>query len=112
VTRFRYHELVGSRVVDRDGNHLGRLEELVAAPRDDRTMEVTGLLLGYAGMAERFGYRRGRFPRREVDWDLVAGVSPGLIRLRITAAELRERLDARENRRSRDGRRSRGGSGR
>ncbi len=89
--RRRWHKLVGTLVVDRDGRHMGRVRDVLAAPGDDH-LEVTALVVGPLARLTRIGQRRwlpDRVEHHEVPWEVVARVDDR-IRLSVTAAEARD----------------------
>jgi len=62
-------DLIGSRVIDRGGNQVGRVVEA----RIDARYRVTRVLLGRYAWAQRFHLGRLiKGPPREVPWDQVA----------------------------------------
>jgi hypothetical protein len=103
-------ELLGAVVVDRDGERVGRVDD-VRVVQDGPVVEGFGaalrlsdLVVGPGGIAVRLGYvRRGvRGPAlvrvlarllerrgRMVAWDQVARVAPGHVELAVPRSELR-----------------------
>ena len=106
----RASELLRARVVDVNGVHLGRVEDLRLVqdgPLIDgfgAALRLDGLIVGKATLAVRLGYIRhqvrgpallkalfGRLERRahEVRWADVAAVEPHLVRLGVSSRDLR-----------------------
>jgi sporulation protein YlmC with PRC-barrel domain len=74
VRRCRYADLVGKRVVDADGETIGRVADLVAQ-RCGESLCVVGLLVGPGALLRRIAFRRlpfGGAPlARYVSWECV-----------------------------------------
>jgi sporulation protein YlmC with PRC-barrel domain len=96
MTRLRFHELVGRRVVDRDGRLIDHVVDLTATPVDGR-LTVSALLVGPAAFLARIGQRRWLVPGRspiEIPWGEVVEVGD----------EIRVAIDGDAARRRRTGR--------
>lgn len=87
--RVTYHQLVGLRVVDRDGRHVGRVVDLVAEPAGEGRLYVTGLLVGRTALMRRIGRARWQPHPRVVAWADIAGLDGAGIRLRVPAGGIR-----------------------
>jgi sporulation protein YlmC with PRC-barrel domain len=67
-------QLMGRRVVDADGRHIGRVVECLAeADRDE--LRVVGLLVGPRAWTARFGSALGD-AGRFVQWEEIATLEP------------------------------------
>jgi sporulation protein YlmC with PRC-barrel domain len=78
----KFTELIKMEVVDRDGNHLGRVVDLRCAGEPERgglraTLPVTELIYGKAGWLERLGFRAAE--ERRVAWASVIAIEDGKI---------------------------------
>lgn len=92
MTRLRFHELVGRRVVDRDGKLIDHVADLMATPVDDR-LTISALLVGPAAFVARVGQRRWLGPDRgpiEIAWREVVDVGDE-IRVTVDRDEARRR---------------------
>ena len=87
----RLSELSHCRIVDEDGEPLGRIRHVSAAPRgrnpEDGLAElvVTKLHYGKGVFLERLGVRRLR--SRSIDWSEVLRVEPGKVVVRRSRTE-------------------------
>ncbi len=81
--RVTYRQLLGREVVDRDGNRVGRVVDLVASSPDDRHLVVTGLLVGERGLAQRIDGVRHQWRPKHVRWRDIAELDDRRIRLRV-----------------------------
>lgn len=92
MQEIRYYELVGKPVITADGDHLGRVEDLLAEPRDE-TPRVSALLVGPAALARRIGFKRlllfRAAPPRQIPWSAVAEIGDA-VRLRATRREIEQ----------------------
>jgi sporulation protein YlmC with PRC-barrel domain len=82
----RFTELLKMEVVDRDGNHLGRVVELRCAGEPERgclraALQVTELIYGKAGSLKRLGFRA--VEERRVAWASVIAVGDGKIIIEV-----------------------------
>ncbi|NJC72285.1 hypothetical protein HC031_21570 [Planosporangium thailandense] len=84
-----YHQIVGRRVVDRDNRPVGRVVDLIARSPDDRTIRVTGLLVGRRALIQRIGRDRWNLHPVVVGWSEVADLDDEHIRLRTRRDDLR-----------------------
>jgi sporulation protein YlmC with PRC-barrel domain len=74
--------LLDRQIVDRDGEPVGKVDDVELTVGEDGAVRVTALLVGPRALGERIGGMLGRWmagrlspaPRR-IDMDLVAGVS-------------------------------------
>jgi sporulation protein YlmC with PRC-barrel domain len=73
-TTLRLQQLMGRRVVDADGRHIGRVVECLAEPDGDE-LRVVGLLVGARAWAARFGSALGQ-GGRFVRWEEIAALEP------------------------------------
>jgi magnesium transporter len=70
-----FYDLLGQRVLDREGRHLGRVADLVAA-LEEHDPPITGLIIAGPGKS-----------RQHLPWNWVEELLPGTIRLRPGARE-------------------------
>ena len=104
MAEIHLEQLVGRRVVDARGRHIGRIEE-VRAERRDAEWIVGDYVLGIGGLVERLaagplvrnvlGRLARAVERRTVPWDELDLTDPERPRLRHTLAELRRRAGER-----------------
>lgn len=97
TAEIRFEQLLGRRVVDKNGRSVGRIEE-VRAERRDGEWVVREYLLGAAGLLERFaagpmvGGLLGRWAARQerdtVSWDALDVSDPERPRLKRRREEL------------------------
>jgi sporulation protein YlmC with PRC-barrel domain len=107
-------ELLGAQVLDRDGEPVGRVDD-VRVVQDGPLVEgfgnglrVSDLVVGPGGIAVRLGYVRhgvrgpalvralARLLERRgwlVPWDQVGAIEPGRVELTVPRSELRSILD-------------------
>jgi len=104
MAEIHLEQLVGRRVVDARGRHIGRIEE-VRAERRDAEWIVGDYVLGIGGLVERLaagelvsnvlGRLAREAERHTVPWDELDLTDPERPRLRHTLAELRRRAGER-----------------
>jgi sporulation protein YlmC with PRC-barrel domain len=88
-SRFLWHELIGRKVFDSDGQLIDHTLDLVCRPIDGR-LTVTGLLVGPYRIFARLGLHRGlrrRHHRVEVSWENIAELGDD-IRLKVSRREV------------------------
>jgi sporulation protein YlmC with PRC-barrel domain len=88
-SRFLWHDLVGRKVVDCDGQLIDHILDLVCRPIEGQ-LTVTGLLVGPDAILARLGLHRGlrgRHHRVEIPWENIAEVGDD-IRLKISRQEV------------------------
>lgn len=90
--QIRYYALVGKRVVTADGQHIGRVGDLLAEHRDGRLC-VVALIVGPSAWIRRVGFKQTRLlhalPPRSIPWCAVARIAKD-VELCIDAASLAE----------------------
>lgn len=88
--RLRYSELVGMKVIGADGARIGRIHDLLAAPRGE-SLRVTTLLVGERALMQRISFQMYSHLRalqpRGIPWTQVDRIEGRVMRLRITKAE-------------------------
>ena len=104
MAEIHLEQLVGRRVVDARGRHIGRIEE-VRAERRDAEWIVGDYVLGIGGLVERLaagelvsnvlGRLAREAERHTVPWDELDLTDPERPRMRHTLAELRRRAGER-----------------
>jgi hypothetical protein len=109
IERIRTSEILGVRVIDRDGQHVGKVHD-IRVKRDGPVIgqfgpayRVRTLIVGAAAVGARLGYGTGdvkgpwlvqRLFRRMhgdgvmVDWSLIASRSSSEIRINVPRSEL------------------------
>ena len=107
MAEIHLEQLVGRRVVDARGRHIGRIEE-VRAERRDAEWIVGDYVLGIGGLVERLaagelvsnvlGRLAREAERHTVPWDELDLTDPERPRTRHTLAELRRRAGQRGRR--------------
>jgi len=107
MAEIHLEQLVGRRVVDARGRHIGRIEE-VRAERRDAEWIVGDYVLGIGGLVERLaagelvsnvlGRLAREAERHTVPWDELDLTDPERPRMRHTLAELRRRAGPRGRR--------------
>jgi len=107
MAEIHLEQLVGRRVVDARGRHIGRIEE-VRAERRDAEWIVGDYVLGIGGLVERLaagelvsnvlGRLAREAERHTVPWDELDLTDPERPRMRHTLAELRRRAGQRGRR--------------
>jgi sporulation protein YlmC with PRC-barrel domain len=88
-SRFLWHDLVGRKVVDRDGHLIDHTLDLVCRPIDGQ-LTVTALLVGPYTILARLGLHRGlrgRHRRVEIPWENIAELGDD-IRLTLSRQEV------------------------
>ncbi|WP_432941273.1 PRC-barrel domain-containing protein [Marinactinospora thermotolerans] len=94
--------LLGREVVDRSGERVGAVHDIVVRRRDDGGYEMAGFVVGRSALAGRFGYGATLAPptplhgllawlrrhERYLPWEDVADIGEEVIRASVASADL------------------------
>lgn len=97
MRRLRCHELIGRRVVDRDGKCIDHLVDFVATPVGDR-LTISALLVGPRAFVARVAQRRwllGDLAPIEIPWSEVIEVGD-TVRVAVSRDSARGRRASRQ----------------